>query len=198
MRLAALSLMLLAMAGVAFAQQRPPAKPAQPAAKPAPKSPFTPPAFKITIATEGAYPPFNYLDRKGIPAGFEMELAQEACQRIKDETGTDWNFDAFFKELKNTYIPVNHIHDQMEEWHAIKQSAPGQSKAIKDIAIQIQQLADEIDDGNTIGWKQRIIHLLEAMRPELRLKVEPEVDLSKNKYDQKDYTSIAQTAAKHD
>jgi ABC-type amino acid transport substrate-binding protein len=85
MRLAALLLMLLAMAGAAFAQQRPPAKPAQPAAKPAPKSPFTPPAFKITIATEGAYRPFNYLDRKGIPAGFEMELAQEACQRIKAE-----------------------------------------------------------------------------------------------------------------
>jgi len=85
MRLAAFFLALLAMAGAAFAQQRPPAKPAQPAAKPASKSPFTPPAFKITVATEGAYPPFNYLDRKGIPAGFEMELAQEACQRIKAE-----------------------------------------------------------------------------------------------------------------
>ena len=85
MRLAAIFLALLAMTGAALAQQRPPAKPAQPAAKPAPKSPFTPPAFKITVATEGAYPPFNYLDRKGIPAGFEMELAQEACQRIKAE-----------------------------------------------------------------------------------------------------------------
>ena len=85
MRLAALLLMLLAMATAAFAQQRPPAKPAQPAAKPAPKSPFTPPAFKVTVATEAAYPPFNYLDRKGMPAGFEMELAQEACQRIKAE-----------------------------------------------------------------------------------------------------------------
>ena len=85
MRLAAVFLALLAMAGAAFAQQRPPAKPAQPAAKPASKSPFTPPAFKITVATEGAFPPFNYLDRKGIPAGFEMELAQEACQRIKAE-----------------------------------------------------------------------------------------------------------------
>ncbi len=85
MRLAAIFLALLAMAEAAFAQQRPPAKPAQPAAKPATKSPFAPPAFKLTIATEGAYPPFNYLDRKGIPAGFEMELAQEACQRIKAE-----------------------------------------------------------------------------------------------------------------
>ena len=98
MRLLLALLMVLATAGVASAQQaqpqpqKPPAKPA-PAAKPAapvaakpgPKSPFTPAAFKITIATEGAFPPFNYLDRKGLPAGFEMELAQEACQRIKAE-----------------------------------------------------------------------------------------------------------------
>lgn len=103
MRLGFSLLALLAMTGIASAQQqqapaqpqqKPPAKPA-PAAKPAaaapaaakpgPKSPFTPPAFKITIATEGAFPPFNYLDRKGMPAGFEMELAQEACQRIKAE-----------------------------------------------------------------------------------------------------------------
>ena len=102
MRLALCLLALVAMTGVASAQQqqppaqpqqKPPAKPAPatkpaaaaPAAKPGPKSPFTPPAFKITIATEGAFPPFNYLDRKGMPAGFEMELAQEACQRIKAE-----------------------------------------------------------------------------------------------------------------
>ena len=92
-------LALLAMTASASAQQqqpqqpqRPPAKQApatkpapQPVAKPGPKSPFTPPAFKITIATEAAFPPFNYLDRKGMPAGFEMELAQEACQRIKAE-----------------------------------------------------------------------------------------------------------------
>ena len=86
---------LLALAVPAAAQQpqqqqKPPAKPAatkpgQAAAKPGPRSPFTPPAFKITVATEAAYPPFNYLDRKGMPAGFEMELAQEACQRIKAE-----------------------------------------------------------------------------------------------------------------
>ncbi|MFO1079822.1 MAG: transporter substrate-binding domain-containing protein [Reyranellaceae bacterium] len=88
--------MALLVATSASAQQAPPqrpaakpapapAKPAPVPAKPAPKSPFAPPAFKITVATEGAYPPFNYLDRKGLPAGFEMELAQEACQRIKAE-----------------------------------------------------------------------------------------------------------------
>jgi polar amino acid transport system substrate-binding protein/arginine/ornithine transport system substrate-binding protein len=75
MRLAALLLALLAIAGAAAAQQRPPAKPAQPAAKPAAKSPFTPPAFKITVATEAAFPPFNYLGPQGRRVGFEMELA---------------------------------------------------------------------------------------------------------------------------
>ncbi|MGQ3298557.1 transporter substrate-binding domain-containing protein [Reyranella sp.] len=99
MRLLLSLLALVAMTAVAAAQQpqpqapKPSAKPAPgakpaaaaPAAKPGPKSPFTPPAFKITIATEAAFPPFNYLDRKGMPAGFEMELAQEACQRIKAE-----------------------------------------------------------------------------------------------------------------
>ena len=88
MRLVAFVLAMLALATGAWAQQ--PAKPApkaapQPAKPAPPKSPFTPPAFKVTIATEGAYPPFNYLDRKGLPAGFEMDLAQEACMRIKAE-----------------------------------------------------------------------------------------------------------------
>ena len=101
MKLAILAALAMAvgMAGAVLAQQqqapqqqqpaKPPAKPAPAqAAKPAPpppKSKFPPPAFKVTVATEAAYPPFNYLDRKGMPAGFEMELAQEACQRIKAE-----------------------------------------------------------------------------------------------------------------
>ncbi|MDP2376893.1 transporter substrate-binding domain-containing protein [Reyranella sp.] len=79
-------LVMLTVAGAAAAQQqRPPTKPAPVPTKPVPKSPFTPPAFKIMVATEAAFPPFNYLDRKGIPAGFEIELAQEACQRMKAE-----------------------------------------------------------------------------------------------------------------
>jgi ABC-type amino acid transport substrate-binding protein len=95
-RLALLLLLAVAAAGTALAQPAPVphgkpvpptrgAAPKAPPGKPAPKSPFPPPAFKITIATEAAFPPFNYLDRKGLPAGFEMEIAQEACQRMKAE-----------------------------------------------------------------------------------------------------------------
>lgn len=97
LRLAILLIALLTTGGAALAQQRhpagkPPAKPDAASVKPASK--FPPPAFKITVATEGAYPPFNYLDRKGMLAGFEMELAQEACQRIMAEcefAAFDWD-----------------------------------------------------------------------------------------------------------
>ncbi len=86
-RLALLLVALLSGAGAAFAQPTKPAPRAPvPATRPAPpKSPFAPPTFRITIATEAAYPPFNYLDRKGLPAGFEMDIAQEACMRMKAE-----------------------------------------------------------------------------------------------------------------
>jgi ABC-type amino acid transport substrate-binding protein len=94
MRLLVFVLTMLAFASGAWAhphqahphQAKPAPKAAPQPAKPAPpKSPFPPPAFKITVATEGAYPPFNYLDRKGLPAGFEMDLAQEICERMKAE-----------------------------------------------------------------------------------------------------------------
>lgn len=91
MRLLVFVVTVLAMATSAWAHPHqahpkpvPKAAP-QPAKPAAPKSPFPPPAFKITVATEGAYPPFNYLDRKGLPAGFEMDLAQEICERMKAE-----------------------------------------------------------------------------------------------------------------
>jgi octopine/nopaline transport system substrate-binding protein len=37
---------------------------------------------KIQIATEGAYPPWNYYDASGKLTGFEIELAKELCSRM--------------------------------------------------------------------------------------------------------------------
>ena len=37
---------------------------------------------KIKIATEGAYPPWNYVDNSGNLVGFELDLAQELCTRM--------------------------------------------------------------------------------------------------------------------
>lgn len=36
----------------------------------------------LRIATEGAYPPFNYVDAKGQPQGFDVEIAQALCERM--------------------------------------------------------------------------------------------------------------------
>ena len=38
---------------------------------------------KITIATEGAYPPHNFVDAQGKLAGFEVDLAADLCTRMK-------------------------------------------------------------------------------------------------------------------
>ena len=37
---------------------------------------------KIKIATEGDYPPWNFVDASGNLVGFEIELAKELCQRM--------------------------------------------------------------------------------------------------------------------
>ncbi len=38
---------------------------------------------KVKIATEGAYPPWNYTDASGKLIGFEIDLAQDLCARMK-------------------------------------------------------------------------------------------------------------------
>lgn len=48
----------------------------------------------LTIGTEGAYPPFNYLDSNGKVQGFEIDLANEMCKRMKVECNwvvQDWD-----------------------------------------------------------------------------------------------------------
>lgn len=52
------------------------------------------PARRIRIASEGARPPFNYLDSDNQLAGFEIELAREMCRRMKVECAfvvQDWD-----------------------------------------------------------------------------------------------------------
>ena len=34
----------------------------------------------VRIATEGAYPPFNFINEAGAPAGYEIDLAQAICE----------------------------------------------------------------------------------------------------------------------
>ncbi len=40
------------------------------------------PWTRIRIATEGAYPPWNFTDKEGALIGFEVDLAHDLCRRI--------------------------------------------------------------------------------------------------------------------
>ena len=42
-------------------------------------------AEALRVATEGAYPPLNYLDDRGQPAGFDVDIAREICIHLKRE-----------------------------------------------------------------------------------------------------------------
>ena len=49
---------------------------------------------RVRIATEGAYPPYNFHKPDGSLAGFEIDLANDLCRRIKAEceiVAQDWD-----------------------------------------------------------------------------------------------------------
>ena len=57
---------------------------------------FSTGAFAETLrwGTEGAYPPFNYIEADGKIAGFDVEIGQELCKRIGEEcevVAQDWD-----------------------------------------------------------------------------------------------------------
>ncbi|MGD9826638.1 transporter substrate-binding domain-containing protein [Desulfobacter sp.] len=48
----------------------------------------------VKVAIEGNFPPFNYVDTKGTPLGFEVDLVKEICRRIGrscEFTVVDWD-----------------------------------------------------------------------------------------------------------
>lgn len=48
----------------------------------------------VRIATEGAYPPFNFVDAQNQPQGFEIDLARAICERMRVTctfTTDDWD-----------------------------------------------------------------------------------------------------------
>ncbi|MDP5335298.1 MAG: transporter substrate-binding domain-containing protein, partial [Paracoccaceae bacterium] len=51
-------------------------------------------AQTVRMGTEGAYPPYNFLNDKGEVDGFERELGDELCKRAEltcEWVTTDWD-----------------------------------------------------------------------------------------------------------
>ena len=49
---------------------------------------------KLRIATEGAWAPFNYVDKNGNLAGFDIDIANALCARMKADceiVAQDWD-----------------------------------------------------------------------------------------------------------
>lgn len=56
----------------------------------------------VRLATEGAYPPFNFIDDKGEVAGFEREFGDEVCKRAALEcTWTTNEWDSIIPNLQS-------------------------------------------------------------------------------------------------
>ena len=50
--------------------------------------------MKIRIATEGAYPPFNFVDKDGKLQGFDVDIANALCEQMKADctiVAQDWD-----------------------------------------------------------------------------------------------------------
>jgi arginine/ornithine transport system substrate-binding protein len=50
--------------------------------------------MKVRIATEGAYPPFNFVDKDGRLQGFDVDIANALCQQMKADctiVAQDWD-----------------------------------------------------------------------------------------------------------
>lgn len=65
-----------------MALQLPLPNPARPSSEPE-AAPGLAAERDLVILTEGAYPPFNYRDESGALAGFDVELAQALCARVR-------------------------------------------------------------------------------------------------------------------
>lgn len=131
---------------------------------------------QVTIGTEGAYPPFNFIDDQGEVAGFEIDLANAMCAQMEIECDfvvQDWDgiIPGLLAQKYDAIIASLYITDERREQIAFsdkyyKVPARFVMPADSDIEISAEGLA-----GMVVGT-QRATSFDRFMRDQF-----PEVDL---------------------
>ncbi|MHC6529877.1 MULTISPECIES: ABC transporter substrate-binding protein [unclassified Vibrio] len=120
-------------------------------------------AKQVRLASDFTYPPFNYMDADGKPAGFDIEIADALCQQAQlDCTWVSQNWDALIPSLlarKSDVIMASmRITEERKQrilfTHKYYQT-PARFVASAEATFSMDQTGLE---GKTIGVQQGTIH----------------------------------------
>ncbi|HEX5932541.1 MAG TPA: ABC transporter substrate-binding protein [Pseudorhizobium sp.] len=139
---------------------------------------------KITIATEGAYPPFNSLEADGTLTGFDVDIAKALCEQMKAEcelVTNDWDgmipalqakkFDAIIASMSITPERLEQV-DFSKKYY----NTPPAIAVPKD--SDIAEATPEALAGKTLGAQGSTTHsnYAEKHMPDSDLKLYPTAD----------------------
>ena len=133
---------------------------------------------KVRIGTEGAYPPFNYIDKDGQLKGFEIDLAKAMCEKIGAECEfvvQDWDgiIPGLLAKKYDVIIASLYITDERKEKFDFTQKyyqTPGRFVVRKGTKLEI---SEEGFKGKIVGVQRATAfeRFLRDTYPALELKV---------------------------
>lgn len=118
---------------------------------------------KITMGTEGAYPPFNFVDKDGNLQGFDVEIGNALCAAMEVEcewVTSDWDgiIPALMAKKFDTIIASMSITEERKEKIGFSQkyyNTPAKFVRMKDSGIEINS---ESLQGKTVGVQSSTTH----------------------------------------
>jgi len=140
---------------------------------------------KLRIGTEGAYPPFNFVDEKGELQGFDIDISNALCEKMKVEcvfVKQDWDgmIPALKKRKYDAIVASMSITDERKK--AVDFSERYYTNKLQFIAKKGTTLAVETAlKGKVLGAQRATIagDWLEKNRPEAEVKL---YDTQENAY----------------
>ena len=117
---------------------------------------------KIRIGTEGAYPPFNTIDASGNPGGFDVEIGQALCAKLKaecDVVTSDWDGIIPALNAKKFDFLIASMSITEERQQAVDFTAPYYTNKLQFIAPKDSEFKTDKDSlkGKVIGAQRATI-----------------------------------------